>query len=195
MESGLGQRLANRESVLATGSRRKRIIAASIVFLIIATLGLVWVVQQALAGSSLRPLLATAVHRGSNPSIQLHPASLQRISTSLPAYNPDTNHTLRFPVCNSFTDQRLSLVHGILLAQRLQRVPVLPGTLLRDGTRVSQSPDRQQQQQDSSSGRASNPDNFVPFGEVYDIMQFVTSMAKAGIRVLLPQGEYGCALG
>ncbi len=192
-ESELGQPASNRDSVLAPSTRRKRILAASIAVLSIASLGMIWVVQQAPAGSPHQPLGDTtaAVHRSSNPSIQLGPSSLHGMISNLPAYNPGKTRTLRFPVCNSFIDQRLSLVHGILLAQRLQRLPVLPGTLLRDATPVGQSPDNQhqpQQQSGGSSSRAGDPDNFVPFGEVYDMAQLVTSMAKAGIRVLLPQG-------
>ncbi len=105
------------------------------------------------------------------------------------AFLPGSNQTLRFPVCNGFTNQRLSLVYGILLARRLNRVPVLPGHLLRDGTQVDHQSTGAKWGGGTSS-RSSDSRNHVPFGDVYDTDHFLRGMAKAGIRVLLSHGGY-----
>ncbi|EFJ43295.1 hypothetical protein VOLCADRAFT_106875 [Volvox carteri f. nagariensis] len=86
---------------------------------------------------------------------------------------PPKSQTLRFKVCNGFANQRLSIVYGVLLAQRLGRTPVLP-VLLRDGI------------QRTDATVIAHGANKVPFEDVYDLTFFLYELAKAGIRILEP---------
>lgn len=99
-------------------------------------------------------------------------ADLERMLASVPA----KSRTLRFPVCNGFANQRLSVVYGVLLARHLGRTPVLP-MLLRDGL------------QRTDAAVVANGMNRAAFDEVYDSRHFMYEMAKRGIRVLEPHGE------
>ncbi|KAG2487834.1 hypothetical protein HYH03_013551 [Edaphochlamys debaryana] len=85
-----------------------------------------------------------------------------------------TQRTLRFEVCNGFANQRLSVVYGIMLAVRLNRVPVLP-VLVRDGI------------QRTDAAVTANGDRAVSFDQVYDAAYFLSEMAKSGVRVLPPE--------
>ncbi|KAG2482987.1 hypothetical protein HYH03_018113 [Edaphochlamys debaryana] len=87
---------------------------------------------------------------------------------------PAAHKTLRFPVCNGFANQRLSVVYGILIAVRTGRTPVLP-VFIRDGI-----------QRDETAVTAT-ADNKTPFEQVYDLNFFLHELAKRGIRVLEPQ--------
>ncbi|GIL48600.1 hypothetical protein Vafri_5079 [Volvox africanus] len=86
---------------------------------------------------------------------------------------PPKQQTLRFKVCNGFANQRLSVVYGVLLAQRLGRTPVLP-VLMRDGV------------QRSDATVLAHGANKVSFEDVYDLTFFLYELAKAGIRMLEP---------
>ncbi|KAG2430860.1 hypothetical protein HXX76_009834 [Chlamydomonas incerta] len=83
------------------------------------------------------------------------------------------NKTLRFPVCNGFANQRLSILYGVVLAKRLGRAAVLP-VLVDNGL------------QRGDSAVLATANNQIPFEEMYDLPHFLTSMAGAGVRVLLP---------
>lgn len=149
------------------------------------------VATQTSVGTRVRFLTETvlqAVHlRSAGANLRNSPSANDDLPERA-AFLPGRNQTLRFPVCNGFTNQRLSLVYGILLARRLNRVPVLPGHLLRDGTQVDQSTGPKWG--GGTSSRSSDSRNHVPFGDVYDTDHFLRGMAKAGIRVLLSHGGY-----
>eukprot|EP00198_Chlamydomonas_reinhardtii_P011415 XP_001700752.1 predicted protein [Chlamydomonas reinhardtii] len=75
------------------------------------------------------------------------------------------NKTLRFPVCNGFANQRLSILYGVVLAKRLGRAAVLP-VLVDNGLQRG--------------------DAAIPFEEMYDLPHFIASMAGVGVRLLRP---------
>lgn len=81
--------------------------------------------------------------------------------------------TLRFSVCNGLTNQRISLLYGIMLALRTGRVPVLPD-LIPDGTQSTDA------RVDPSSG------NVQAFSAIYDLPHFLSSLQAAGIPIVLP---------
>ncbi|KAG2445065.1 hypothetical protein HYH02_008932 [Chlamydomonas schloesseri] len=83
------------------------------------------------------------------------------------------NKTLRFPVCNGFANQRLSILYGMVLAKRLGRAAVLP-VLVDNGL------------QRGDSAVLATANNQIPFEEMYDLPHFVSSMAGAGVHVLRP---------
>ncbi|MEW5310172.1 MAG: hypothetical protein WDW38_001993 [Sanguina aurantia] len=81
--------------------------------------------------------------------------------------------TLRFTVCNGLSNQRLSVLYGILLALRTGRVPVLPD-LIPDGT------------QRTAARVDPSPSNVQAFSSVYDAPRFISSLQQAGIPIISP---------
>ncbi|GFR48373.1 hypothetical protein Agub_g10263 [Astrephomene gubernaculifera] len=86
---------------------------------------------------------------------------------------PSSSRTLRFPVCNGFANQRLSMVYGIILAKRLGRAAVLP-VLVDNGL------------QRTDSNVLVSDSNKIAFEEMYDLPYFNKTMTNAGVRLLLP---------
>lgn len=81
--------------------------------------------------------------------------------------------TLRFEVCNSYTNQRLALVFGILLANVTSRTPVLPHFLFN----VDQF----------SGDDVTTAEDTVLMEEVYDTDGFLEGvLRRTGVRILLP---------
>ncbi len=124
--------------------------------------------------SDLRTLADQTLHAILNARNTVSRAELDKLLATV----PPKHQTLRFPVCNGFANQRLSVVYGVLLAYRLGRTPVLP-VLVRNGI-----------QRNDAAVTASGT-NKEPFEAVYDINFFLYEMAKAGIRVLENHGEEG----
>lgn len=93
-----------------------------------------------------------------------------------------SSRTLQFKVCNGFTNQRLSLVYGILLAVKTGRSPVLP-CLLSNGMQLTAA---------TISTGASNT-TCEAFHSFYDEQFFVHQMHEAGVHVLT-QDEAGQAI-
>ena len=83
------------------------------------------------------------------------------------------SRTLQFKVCNGFTNQRLSLVYGILLAVKTGRVPVVP-CMLPNGEQLSTA---------SISAGLGDAD-CEAFSHFYDEQFFVQQMLEGGVHVL-----------
>ncbi|KAG2499755.1 hypothetical protein HYH03_002687 [Edaphochlamys debaryana] len=98
-------------------------------------------------------------------------AALAEFQPDVPLASPD--RTLRFSVCNGFANQRIAVLYGSVLAQRLGRSLVLP-VLIDNGL------------QRSDANVNSNEHNQVPFADLYDQAHFIRTMARAGLRVLGP---------
>eukprot|EP00798_Chlamydomonas_sp_ICE-L_P004103 gene4103-14204_t len=79
--------------------------------------------------------------------------------------------TLQFEVCNGMSNQRLSVLYGIIIATELGRVPVIPGFLL-SGV------------QWTAANTLSN--DSVPMEELYDVPLFEQSLDSVGIEVMHP---------
>lgn len=106
----------------------------------------------------------------------------QSSNTALTAAPIISSRTLQFKVCNGFTNQRLSLVYGILLAVKTGRSPVLP-CLLSNGMQLTAA---------TISTGASNT-TCEAFHSFYDEQFFVRQMHEAGVHVLT-QDEAGQAI-
>eukprot|EP00798_Chlamydomonas_sp_ICE-L_P023584 gene23584-9112_t len=78
--------------------------------------------------------------------------------------------TLKFEVCNGMSNQRLSVVYGIILASELGRVPVIPGVIL-SGVQWS-------------SKATEAVDKSVHMEELYDVEYFKYTLDSVGIEVL-----------
>lgn len=76
-----------------------------------------------------------------------------------------------FKVCNGFTNQRLAIVYGMLIARETGRVVVLPD-LLKDG-----------KQSDIAQILASAT-NILPFGSVYDMHHFIFELKALNITAI-----------
>lgn len=80
--------------------------------------------------------------------------------------------TLRFSVCNGFTNQRLAILYGIVLAVKTNRVAVLPD-LMDDGIQFTDT---------DVTPTANDTQSFSDF---YDVAHFTSSLQAAGIPLLL----------
>ena len=92
------------------------------------------------------------------------------LSDSAPAA---PSRTLQFKVCNGFTNQRLALVYGILLAVKTRRVPVIP-CMLSDGEQLTTA----------TISAGLGDEGCEPFSNFYDEQFFVQRMLEGGVQVL-----------
>ncbi|PNH02132.1 hypothetical protein TSOC_011920 [Tetrabaena socialis] len=123
---------------------------------------------------------------------------------------PSANRTLRFQVCNGFTNQRLAVMYGVMLAKRLGRTAVVPA-LIDDGVQRGDAnvlaDDHNQVRvfarivQIQCWGRGdvkvtiatrckldrSPPAMMADQPDMFDQRHFIDAMAAAGVRMLLPE--------
>lgn len=92
------------------------------------------------------------------------------LSDSAPAA---PSRTLQFKVCNGFTNQRLALVYGILLAVKTRRVPVIP-CMLSDGEQLTTA----------TISAGLGDEGCEAFSNFYDEQFFVQRMLEGGVQVL-----------
>jgi hypothetical protein len=84
--------------------------------------------------------------------------------------------TISFNVCNGFTNQRLSIVYGMLIARETNRLVVLP-SLIKNGMQYS-----------AHISDAST--NTIPFGDVYDTRHFILEMKRMNVTVILARSDF-----
>ena len=94
-------------------------------------------------------------------------------------YVPTTFHvpattlpSLSFAVCNGFTNQRLSILYGMIIAKETGRSLVLPRLIL-NGV-----------QYNTSATLYATAENSVKFGHFYDTHTFVQAMQRHGIQLV-----------
>eukprot|EP00798_Chlamydomonas_sp_ICE-L_P007680 gene7680-840_t len=80
--------------------------------------------------------------------------------------------TLKFDVCNGMSNQRLSMLYGVILAYELGRTPVLPSFLLSGVQWTAEN---------SVSGVK------IPMEDIYDVAHFRDSLELVGISTLTDQ--------
>lgn len=83
----------------------------------------------------------------------------------------DDTHTLQFDVCNGFTNQRIALMSGLVLAADTNRSVVLPDWLLRG------------YMPDAVEYVTADDGNSVPFSSWFDEEVFVEALAAHGVSV------------
>jgi hypothetical protein len=79
--------------------------------------------------------------------------------------------TLMFDVCNGMSNQRLSLLYGVILSLELGRAAVLPSLVM-------------QGMQATDEAALAEGNNSAPFSFMYDTPHFIQAMALVGVEVI-----------